>query len=373
MVTVDRLIEELAAQLQQETNTNPQICHQVAKRLMEEVQRICQESPHIQTSGEIDAWGRTLMEHRRKQCLRYYQLGSRQGRGELQSLLSAIVYQYLKPPGQPSSYQQRLLLIEDFLQGFYLEALNAFRRETQLDGGYQPRSRLELAEYMAFCERYAKRRIRLPQQRSQQLIILRAQAFTRRTPLEWITDLEAATEPTDTNPDRPDPVIRQIRAALRQAETPAAEHSLHDTIVKTLIQYLQQQGRQDCVDYFILRLQDLPTAEIEAILKLTPRQRDYLQQRFKYHLIRFALSHQWELVHDWLEADLEHNLGLTAGEWQRFKQRLEPGQQQLLTLKQRGQSWAAIAKTLTWTPTKTRKQWFRLLEIAWEIRNRSVS
>ncbi|MEM8642959.1 MAG: hypothetical protein AAGG51_29705 [Cyanobacteria bacterium P01_G01_bin.54] len=371
---MDHLIAELSEQLQQATHTNPLICQQVATRLMSEVQRICRESPHIQASGEVETWARTLMEHRRKQSLRYHQLGSRQGRRDLQSLLSAIVYRYLKPPrDRQSSYQRRVLLIEDFLQGFYLEALKAFRREAGLDEAYQPRSRLELAEYMAFCERYAKRRIRLPGARSQQLIILRAQAFVRKTPPEWIADLEAAAEPGDSTSDTPDPLINQIRLALRQTQTPSTDQGLRETIIKELIDYLIQQGHQDCVDYFVLRLQDLPTAEIEAILRLTSRQRDYLQQRFKYHLIRFALSHQWELVHEWLEADLEHNLGLTAQEWQRFYGRLSPPQQELLTLKQQGQSWSALAQTLGWTQTKTKKQWFRLLEVAWEIRNRSVS
>ncbi|MGB0560894.1 MAG: hypothetical protein ACPGVO_03720 [Spirulinaceae cyanobacterium] len=370
---MDRLIAELSEHLQQASQTNPLTCTQVATRLMSEVERICQESPHIQASGEVETWARTLMEHRRKQCLRYYQLGSSQGRRELQSLLSSIVYRYLKPPQRQSSYQRRVLLIEDFLQGFYLEALRAFRRETELGEEYQPRSRLELAEYMAFCERYAKRRIRLPGARSQQIIILRAQAFARKTPPEWNADLEAAAEPGESPTDTPDPLVHQIRLALRQSQTPNADQGLREMIIKELIDYLIQQGHQDCVDYLILRLQDLPTAEIEAILRLTPRQRDYLQQRFKYHLIRFALSHQWELVHEWLEADLEHNLGLTAQEWQRFYQRLSPAQQELLTLKQQGLAWPALAQTLGWTETKTQKQWFRLLETAWEIRNRSVS
>jgi hypothetical protein len=45
------------------------------------------------------------------------------------------------------------------LQDFYADALRAFRREQQLADNYTPRTRIELAEYMAFTEQYAKRRV----------------------------------------------------------------------------------------------------------------------------------------------------------------------------------------------------------------------
>jgi DNA-binding NarL/FixJ family response regulator len=122
-----------------------------------------------------------------------------------------------------------------------------------------------------------------------------------------------------------------------------------------------------------LRLQDLPANEIEAILGLTARQRDYLQQRFKYHLIRFSLSHHWELVHQWLEADLERNLGLTPQQWQSFQDRITAQQRELLRLKQSGMADVTIAQTIGLTPTQLQKQWSKLLEQAWEIRNSVMS
>jgi DNA-binding CsgD family transcriptional regulator len=120
-------------------------------------------------------------------------------------------------------------------------------------------------------------------------------------------------------------------------------------------------------------LRDLPAHEIEAILGLTPRQRDYLQQRFKYHLIRFALAHHWELVHQWLEADLERNLGLTPAQWESLLKRLNTTQSDLLRLKQQSASDMAIAQNLGCTVNQVQKQWSKLLEQAWEIRNNLVS
>jgi hypothetical protein len=60
--------------------------------------------------------------------------------------------------------------LEDFLQGFYIEALKAFRRENQVDADYSPKTRLQLSEYMTFCEQYAKRRITIPGAVNQQII-----------------------------------------------------------------------------------------------------------------------------------------------------------------------------------------------------------
>ena len=316
----------------------------------------------------------TLAKHRLHQCLHYYQLGSRRGRIDLHSTLSAVVYRYITPSQGQASYQVRLTLIEDFLQGFYMESLNAFRRETQLPRTYQPRSLLELSEYMAFTERYGKRRIPLPGHRNQQLIVLRAQSFSQHQPGDALVDMEQAAEGIASEGSAWDAAsMQQVREQMVAQEPTTGEDSLREAVVGELTAYLEERKQGDCADYFALRLQDLPANEIETILSLTPRQRDYLQQRFKYHLIRFALSHRWELVHQWLEADLERNLGLTPQQWQSFQARLEPQQQELLALKQSQQEDSTIAQSLGSSVTQVQKQWFKLLEIAWEIRNAAIS
>lgn len=369
------ILKLVLEQLRQSTRAPEQQCQKVAARIADEVNRICHESSRIQESGEIENWAKTLANHRLKLCLRYYKLGSNQGRVELSSTLSAIVYRYISPARGRAGYHARVTLIEDFLQGFYAEALNAFRREAQLEPTYSPKTRLELAEYMAFCERYAKRRIPLPGRRAQQLIILRAQTFSQKQPPETSVDMDLAAEgssletPTDTH----SATLHELRAFMVAQDGTTADPGMSEIIVKELIRYLESRQQQECVKYLILRLQDCSTGEIEAFLGLTPRQRDYLQQRFKYHLVRFAMSHRWELVHQWLEADLERNLGLTPHEWQMFTDRLSAQQIELLELRQQHVGISEIAKTLSISQTQAEKQWFKLLELAWEIRNRSVS
>ncbi len=362
-------------QLRQQTKASENNCCEVALRIDEEVTRICHESRRIQASGEVENWAKTLANHRLKLCFRYYKLGSNRGRIELSSTLSAIVYRYISPSKARSSYQARVTLLEDFLQGFFAEALNAFRREAKLRPDYTPRSRLELAEYMAYAERYAKRRIPLPGHRAQQLIILRAQTFSQKQPSEMSVDMDMAAEGSSasTETDSHSAVLHELRSFMVGQDNAIADIQMYETIIEELIRYLKDRQQEECVQYFVLRLQDLAASEIETVLGLTSRQRDYLQQRFKYHLVRFALSHQWELVHQWLEADLEHNLGLTPYEWQAFMSQLTPQQSQLLKLKQEKAETSDIAKALSLSVAQTEKQWFKLLELAWDIRNRSVS
>ena len=373
--SVEKIFQLLLDELQKSTRASEQNCREVAERLTAEVTRICTESKRIQASGEVEHWAITLAQHRLQQCLQYYQLGSGPGRVELHSTLSAIVYRYITPPQVQSSYQARLELIKDFLQGFYLEALNAFRREAQLPATYSPRTRLELAEYMAFAERFGKRRIPLSRGRSQQLIVLRSQTFSQQQPHETSVDMEQAADGAAQESDSTwnDATVTRVREAMVGGNSNDESDSLRQAVIEELMTYLEERNQKDCADYFALRLQDLPTNEIEAILGLTPRQRDYLQQRFKYHLLRFALSHRWELVHQWLESDLEKNLGLTPQQWDGFLLQIGSEQESLLRLKQQGMSDSAIAQTLGSTVAQVQKRWFKLLELAWEIRNRSGS
>ncbi|NWF59034.1 MAG: heterocyst differentiation protein HetZ [Fischerella sp.] len=374
-IGVEAIFPFLFQELQQSTKASDQNCRDVAMRISAEVYRICNESKRIQASGSIENSAMTLAKHRQQQCLRYYQLGSNRGRVELHSTLSAIIYRYINPPQRQLSYQGRLTVIEDFLQSFYLEALNAFRRENQLEPSYRPKTLLELAEYMAFTERYGKRRIPLPG-RQQQLIILRAQTFSQQQPPETCVDIEQAAEGSGNEADGSweDPAVQQLRSAMAtQTEPEPQEDTLRSVVIAELMNYLEERQQTDCADYFALRLQDLSAQEIESILGLTPRQRDYLQQRFKYHLIRFALLHRWELVHEWLEADLQTNLGLTPQQWQSYTEQLDEKQRSLLELKQQGQTDEKIAKTLGLSMAQLQKRWFKILEQAWEIRNSLVS
>ena len=366
---METLLKRLCQELRQKTQASEKNCHEIAARISSEVQRICTESQRIQNSGDVDGWANNLADLRLKQCLQYHQLGSTKGRMELHSSLSAIVYRYMTPPQVQASYQARVTLIEDFLQNFYVESVNAFRRENEVAENYRPRSLLELAEYMAFTERYAKRRIPLSRGRSQQLIILRTQTFSKQQPPETVIDIQQAIEGGDSDHPRTAPLQRLREELTTEEDNIDAESTVRARVVEQLMDYLVEKGQNDCADYFSLRLIDLPTSEIESILGITPRERDYLQQRFKYHLLKFSFAHNWELVHEWLGAELGRILVLTPQQWEYLQTKITQTQAKVLSLKQQALSDQEISKALDITATQLRKQWSNLLEEAWDIRN----
>ena len=372
-----KLIDFLKFEINDQISTSNKVINAIATRLAIEVARICRKSKRIQASGEINAWQRSLALNRIKKYLDYYKLGSRQGRVELHSRLSAIAYRYIAPPRTHLGFQGRCTLLEDFLQSFYIEVLKAFRRENHLSADYTPRTRLELAEYMAFSEHYAKRRISLPGCYNQQLIVLRAQAAARRMPAETSVDIEAAVDSPKGDDDFfRSPAIAQIREKMVANTTDPSEAVLRDRIIQELIDYLEAQDQHACVDYLTLRLQDMAAAEIDEALGLSSRQRDYLQQRFKYHVEKFAQYHRWELVHQWLGADLDKNFGLSPREWRIYTEQLTADQTKLLELKQaqmedadNGPTDRDIAHQLKWTPKRVERRWGKLISLAWKVRN----
>jgi len=367
-----KLAQVLLTEFQTDLPTPSSNVRSVIARMVGEVERICEKSDRIQSSGQIQTWQLTLTRHKVQKCLTYHRLGSKHGRIELHSHLSTMVYRHIVISQAQMGFGARYTLIEDFLQGFYIEVLKAFRREHQLPAEYSPRTRLELAEYMAFTEHYAKRRITLPGRRNQQLIVLRAQGFAHRQPPETSMDLEMAMESAkgeEAEMHSRSPLAQQVREQMVADVTDPSDSVVRDRVVQDLTEYLEAQGQSDCVDYLALKLQDLSAPEIDEILGLSSRQRDYLQQRFKYHVEKFARSHRWQLVHQWLGADLDQNLGMPQQQWEAFLQELSSEQQQLLALKGRQTSDPEIAKALHCTPKQVHKRWVRILELAWQVRN----
>jgi uncharacterized protein (DUF2164 family) len=364
------LKEELTLQL----GSLPSNALTVINRIVAEVARICSKSDRIQNSGEIRSSQLTLARHRLSKCVEYYNLGSKQGRIELHSHLSVMIYRQIAPEKAQLSFAARRNLIEDFLQDFYADSLRAFRRENQVADNYTPRTRIELAEYMAFTLAYAKRRV-MTGYGAMQLLVLRAKSFAKRQPTDTVMDIEQVTEfakGEEAQIQNRSPLMQQVRERLVADTIDPHDAVLRERVVGELVQYLENQGHKDCADYLILKLQDFAAPEIDDIMGLTPRQRDYLQQRFKYHVEKFARTQEWQLVHQWLGADLDQNLGLSSSQWEAFVAQLDPMQQQLLSLKRAKKSDFEIVKALKITPKQVQKRWSHLLEIASLVRNNAV-
>lgn len=266
------------------------------------------------------------------------------------------------------------------MQTFYIEALNNFRRAHHLLSTYTPSTRLELAEYMAFCEQYGKRFIALGKGHSQQLIVLRAQAFNHSQPNHTLIDPTLVDSPKLEEGERGPSlaVLQQIREKITLApSTDSEEATMRDRVTTALMEYFSQQNQPECMNYLVLKLKDASTSEIEEILGISPKQRDYLQQRFKYHVERFSQDYQWELVHQWLGANLENSLGMTPDQWRGFLTALGPHQRHLIELKQAqvdlvNEDDGAIASSLGWTTKKVKRTWTKILRQAWQHRNQGL-
>ena len=373
-INILALAEFALKELEAEMKNSSRSTQAVAMRIAKEVERICEKSDRIQVSGEVEAWQITLAEHRLQKTLQFYRLGSRQGRVELHSHLAAMIYRHVASFRSNLNFQARYNMIEDFLQGFYIEALRAFRREHQLDLNYTPRTQIELAEYMAFTENYAKRQIGLPGRNRQRLIVLRAQGFAKGQPPEMAIDIEMAVESgkgEDAEIYSRSPALQQVREQMVSETVDPADAVLRDRVVAELIAYLEAQNQPECVSYLTLKLQDLSASEIDRVLGLSSRQRDYLQQRFKYHVEKFSRTQNWKLVHEWLGADVDQKLGMTSDKWEAFRAQLSPDMQQLLAMKRNQESDKAIATAINCTPKQVQKRWAQLLDLASQTRNGS--
>ena len=255
----ESLLALLKKELQAEVKSSAKQVHTVAERICQEVERICRKSDRIQASGKVRTWQLALARHRLQKCLSYYRLGSKRARVELHSTLGSMVYRHIAPLRSHLGFQARYTLIEDFLQSFYIEALKAFRRENEVAEDYTPRGSLEVAEYIAFTEHYAKRRITLPRGRSQQLIVLRAQGAAKRQPDETAIDMEGAIEfprGEEAESFSRSNVVHQVREQMVADAIDPADSVLRDRVIAELIQYLEDQGQSECVDYLVLKLQD---------------------------------------------------------------------------------------------------------------------
>lgn len=76
-IDTNALVQMLCQDMQPEVKTSLDCMEAVAKRIAREVERICEKSSRIKTSGQVTSWLVTLARHRLHKCLHYYQLGSK--------------------------------------------------------------------------------------------------------------------------------------------------------------------------------------------------------------------------------------------------------------------------------------------------------
>jgi len=144
-------------------------------------------------------------------------------------------------------------------------------------------------------------------------------------------------------------------------------------VIAKFKEYLALKKKWDSLKYFELLLKDADAPEIEKIMGLTRETRDYAQQKLKYQILIFSKQHYWKLVHEWLGASLEENLGLTPKQWHSFLEGLPKLECEVLEFKKTGTDNKEIARAIALPPSKIPMLWRNVLESASAYRNGKVA
>jgi hypothetical protein len=243
----------------------------IYRRCRSEARRICAASPRIQKSGDVGRWEDDLTQIRWRQIQNLNRFLPSQQLKFLNSRLKDKI----------PSYQFSPEALADFLQSFYMECLRVFRREFGLES-YSPKSRLENAEFFAFCDRYSKRKIR-----GDTIVRLRARDFLQSRPKDIPCEIEAAAEYSEESSAWGGAIHRAYLGAAQEKEREKLAAGDRRELIAELFQFLEAKGKGECVPYLRLVAHGFSARAIDEALGLTMRERDYLQQKAHYWILKF--------------------------------------------------------------------------------------
>lgn len=231
-----------------------------------------------------------------------------------------------------TSYQGDRL--NDFIQDFLVECLQVFRREFNLLD-YSPETADELAEFAAFSERYARRKVNGHQ-------ILRHRVLRKIEQIPKDYEFDQDFEDNDGT----------FGGCVVAAPTEHLNHG--DALIQSFVDFLASRQQQDCIDYLRLKLSDASAATIDRALGLTAEQRDNLQQRFFFQTKRF-IGTAGDEYHDYFDLGFHNCFGLSPSQWAIVTANVSP---QVIQIKRQG------------TPLKgnNQREWCKALLKAKEVR-----
>ena len=65
------------------------------------------------------------------------------------------------------------------------------------------------------------------------------------------------------------PVVQQVREQMVSEAIDPTDSVIRDRVITELIEYLEEQGQENCVKYLVLKLKDCSAPEIDEILELS--------------------------------------------------------------------------------------------------------
>jgi hypothetical protein len=149
----------------------------------------------------------------------------------------------------------------------------------------------------------------------------------------------------------------------------AETEMLRDEVTAKILAYLTEKIGANASEWLRLFLLGKTPEEIATILHLEIGQIYRLREKVTYHAQVFATKTHSEIVAEWLKTSLlEHNLGLTATQWQLLQQNLSSHQIHILTDLKAGRSIGSIAKTLKLKTNQVESEWKQIYTAAQDLR-----
>jgi hypothetical protein len=268
--------------------------------------------------------------------------------------------------------------VMDVLQEVIQELIQSdsyIRQQMQWIGQCSTNTRLRNALMLASIEEYCLRPIR-----NQPLLVYRFVNYLRRSQRGGMTQVPTgdlirlvSEEITPDDADNPVSLLdTQAVAQYQDAQATEEQQTLRSSVKNEFLAYLAEEVEPDAARWLELHLQGQSQETIAKILDRPIKEVYRLREKISYHAMRvFALKHQPDLVTSWLGTSLEHSLGLTPSQWQKFWGGLNADQQYLLENLKVGKSMEAIAQALNAKTNQMMGEWIKLYLSAQALRSDS--
>jgi len=275
--------------------------------------------------------------------------------------------------------RDRQRTVMDVLQEVIQELMqsdNYMRQQTAWIARCTSSPRLRNSLLLASIEEYCLRPIR-----NQPLLVYRFVNYLRRSQRGGMTQVPTSElirlVSEEITPDDADNPVNLLdnQAVIQYQDNQVAEEqqALRDKVVQEFTAYLAENVEPVAAEWLQLHLKGQSQEAIAQTLNLPIKTVYRLREKISYHAIRvFAFKHQSELVGTWLGTTLvEHQLGLTHEQWQRFHDNCTPLQQQILTGLKAGKTTETIAKELNLKTNQVAGEWSKLYLAAQNLRGGS--
>jgi DNA-binding CsgD family transcriptional regulator len=266
--------------------------------------------------------------------------------------------------------QNRYVSVDEFLSEFYLECVRKFNQKVGVENINN--KRLRNAEIFAFSDLYAMMNISIKGVRYI-LIKLRYRSYCYKKVnfVESIIDFTGINETLEQYDVKNLPMYESINKSNACNNNKLIKTIDSQIILGKLRGYLLQSADSDrVIRYFDLYSLEMTTPEIAVVMRLNSSEIDNLQQQFKYHVLKFLLESEWQLVHEWLGISIDNQLGLTSKNWNRLLNQLTPIESDILQSMLNKKTDIETANDVGISESKIKINRRRLLKKAYDLRKK---